>query len=68
MRAANRIKARKPDFQCAVHGRFRAYNEYLTRLKNWCMLWVVVAILPLTVLLEQMQVVTTYLDEGMSIQ
>ena len=41
----------KPPYTCATHGPYREYNEYLIGLKNWCVLWVTIAIFPLTLLL-----------------
>ncbi|XP_064641869.1 uncharacterized protein LOC135496466 [Lineus longissimus] len=49
-------RAIKPDFKCKVHGPYRVYIQYLRGLKNWCLLWVTVSIVPLTFLLNSMQI------------
>ncbi|XP_061180272.1 uncharacterized protein LOC133188802 [Saccostrea echinata] len=45
-------KAIKPRYKCATHGSFREYCDYLGQLKNWCLLWSTLAILPLTITLN----------------
>ncbi|KAK6172351.1 hypothetical protein SNE40_016024 [Patella caerulea] len=37
----------KQNYQCPTHGRFREYNEVLIEFKNWCIVWVTIAIVPL---------------------
>ncbi|WAR19085.1 hypothetical protein MAR_000923, partial [Mya arenaria] len=44
-------RALKPPYQCRVHGHFREYTDLLGHHKNWCLLWVTMAIIPLTILL-----------------
>eukprot|EP00105_Crassostrea_gigas_P021844 XP_011441136.1 PREDICTED: urea-proton symporter DUR3 [Crassostrea gigas] len=45
-------KAIKPKYRCVTHGSFREYCDYLSQLKNWCLLWSILAILPLTIALN----------------
>ncbi|XP_048764480.2 uncharacterized protein LOC125672302 [Ostrea edulis] len=45
-------KAIKPKYRCSTHGLFREYSDYLSQLKNWCLLWSILGILPLTILLN----------------
>ncbi|XP_033764344.1 urea-proton symporter DUR3-like [Pecten maximus] len=45
-------RAIKPPYSCAVHGKYREYTDYLSTLKNWCLLWSTIAILPLTIFLD----------------
>jgi len=47
----------KPAYKCTVHGPFRAYNDYLLHLKNWCQVVVTIMIIPLTLLLETLKVI-----------
>ncbi|XP_013412874.1 urea-proton symporter DUR3-like [Lingula anatina] len=49
-------RALKPDFKCRIHGNFKKYHEYLGRLKNWCITWTTVAIIPLTMFLDALEV------------
>ncbi|CAH1774641.1 unnamed protein product [Owenia fusiformis] len=49
-------RAVKPGFRCSVHGDFRAYYAYLASLKNWCIVWCCVAILPITYGLSALKV------------
>lgn len=49
-------KAIKPRYKCSTHGSFREYSDYLSQLKNWCLLWSILAILPLTISLNLMGV------------
>ncbi|XP_064598785.1 uncharacterized protein LOC135465474 [Liolophura sinensis] len=48
-------RAVKPDFRCKVHGPYRLYAVYLGRLKSWGLLWSTLAIFPLTMILNMMQ-------------
>ncbi|KAK3100009.1 hypothetical protein FSP39_013434, partial [Pinctada imbricata] len=36
-----------PTYQCPTHGRYREYQDYLIEFKNWCIVWVTLAIIPL---------------------
>ncbi|XP_060071327.1 uncharacterized protein LOC132551230 [Ylistrum balloti] len=45
-------RAIKPPYSCTVHGKYREYTDYLSTLKNWCLLWSTIAILPLTIFLD----------------
>ncbi|CAD5123308.1 DgyrCDS11664 [Dimorphilus gyrociliatus] len=51
-RNENKKRALKAEYQCTTHGSFRKYNDYLEYLKDWSMLWVSLAILPLTLILK----------------
>lgn len=53
-------RAIKPDFKCKTHGAYRVYNNYLQSLKNWCLLWATLAIIPLTIVLDILQVGLLY--------
>lgn len=46
----------RSEYKCPTHGHYREYTDYLNRLKNWCLVWTTMAILPLTVLLYMMGV------------
>ncbi|XP_059168393.1 LOW QUALITY PROTEIN: uncharacterized protein LOC131950305 [Physella acuta] len=48
-------RAIKPDYKCNVHGAFRTYNDYLSRLSNWTLVWTTIAIIPVTVVLYMIQ-------------
>ncbi|KAK7450506.1 hypothetical protein BaRGS_00039937, partial [Batillaria attramentaria] len=48
-------KSIRREYKCRIHGAFREYTEYLLSLRNWCMVWVTMSILPLTVLLYMAQ-------------
>ncbi|XP_045205297.2 uncharacterized protein LOC123557720 isoform X1 [Mercenaria mercenaria] len=43
----------KPGFQykCPVHGQYRHYEDQLMQYKSWCMIWVVIAIIPFGLLI-----------------
>ncbi|KAG1693505.1 Urea-proton symporter DUR3 [Nymphon striatum] len=45
-------RAVKPDYKCKTHGDYRRYYDLLGGLKDWCMLWTTLLIIPLTGLLE----------------
>ncbi|XP_021366508.1 urea-proton symporter DUR3-like [Mizuhopecten yessoensis] len=45
-------RAIKPPYSCGVHGKYREYTDYLSTLKNWCLLWSTISILPLTIFLD----------------
>ncbi|XP_071147925.1 uncharacterized protein [Mytilus edulis] len=51
----------KPQYMCKTHGNFRIYVDYLLRLKNWCLMWTVLCIIPLTVLLKILTVSLSWL-------
>ncbi|KAK2149320.1 hypothetical protein LSH36_455g04022 [Paralvinella palmiformis] len=46
----------KPAYKCKTHGDYRKYNDYLLSLKNWCMTFVALSVIPLTMLLDAMKV------------
>ncbi|XP_041377330.1 urea-proton symporter DUR3-like [Gigantopelta aegis] len=48
-------RAIKPDYKCQMHGQYRMYMDLLTRLKNWCLIWSSLLILPLTVFLYMLE-------------
>lgn len=33
-------------YSCEVHGKYRHYEDHLLRQKNWCIVWVTIAIVP----------------------
>ncbi|XP_052076798.1 uncharacterized protein LOC127714803 [Mytilus californianus] len=37
----------KPPYMCPIHGQYRQYQDYLITFKNWCIIWVTLAIIPL---------------------
>lgn len=37
----------KPPYLCPTHGEYRQYQDYLITFKNWCIIWVTIAIIPL---------------------
>ncbi|XP_077869945.1 uncharacterized protein LOC100367180 [Saccoglossus kowalevskii] len=45
-----------PTFKCPMHGPYRTYLEVLIGKKNWCIFWVAILIIPLTLLLQAAQV------------
>nr|XP_006821671.1 PREDICTED: uncharacterized protein LOC102808925 [Saccoglossus kowalevskii] len=45
-----------PTFKCPMHGPYRTYLEVLIEKKNWCIFWVAILIVPLTLLLQAAQV------------
>ncbi|KAK6177025.1 hypothetical protein SNE40_015215 [Patella caerulea] len=47
-------RAIKPEYKCAVHGQYRTYLDLLNGLKNWCLVWVSMSIVPLTIVLDIM--------------
>ena len=49
-------RAIKPDYKCQMHGQYRMYMDLLNRLKNWCLIWSSLLILPLTVFLYMLEV------------
>ncbi|XP_053398879.1 uncharacterized protein LOC128556922 [Mercenaria mercenaria] len=40
-------------YACTVHGRYRQYEDGLMRYKSWCMVWVVVCIVPYGLLVSE---------------
>ena len=34
------------DYKCSVHGNYRQYEAHLLRYKSWCMLWVIILVVP----------------------
>lgn len=40
----------KPQYQCPTHGNYRQYQDNLIHFKNWCIVWVTIAIIPLGML------------------
>ena len=46
----------KPDYECSTHGHYRSYNDYLKGMKNWAVVWVSIAIIPLTLILHVLNV------------
>ncbi|ESO83679.1 hypothetical protein LOTGIDRAFT_169159 [Lottia gigantea] len=48
-------RAIKPDYKCTIHGSYRVYLDYLNGLKNWCLVIVSICIVPLTILLDIIQ-------------
>lgn len=61
-------KAIKPKYRCVTHGSFREYCDYLSQLKNWCLLWSILAILPLTIALNLLGWVSVTTVSYMQIQ
>ena len=49
-------RALKPPYRCDTHGKYREYNDYLVGLKNWCILWVTIISIFLTLALNQLKV------------
>ncbi|XP_074654736.1 uncharacterized protein LOC141908541 [Tubulanus polymorphus] len=45
-------RATKPAYKCRTHGHYRSHNDYLSTLKNWGILFVSLAIVPLTLVLR----------------
>lgn len=43
----------KPGFQykCSTHGQYRHYEDQLLQYKSWCMIWVIIAIIPFGLLI-----------------
>ena len=37
----------KKHYKCTTHGRYREYRDLLFEFKNWCIVWVTIAIVPL---------------------
>ncbi|XP_060592204.1 uncharacterized protein LOC132746937 [Ruditapes philippinarum] len=58
-----------PMYTCRVHGTYREYTDYLSRLKNRGLCWTTLCILPLTILLHTLQInlSTVYLFMGVTI-
>uniref|UniRef100_A0A1I8GDX2 MCU domain-containing protein n=3 Tax=Macrostomum lignano TaxID=282301 RepID=A0A1I8GDX2_9PLAT len=54
LRAASK-RAVKPGFTCRIHGPYRHYKEYLSGLKDWWIVYVTLAIIPLTLVLNFVQ-------------
>ena len=55
---AERARARiiKPPFTCPLHGKLRAYGDSLLAYKNWIIVCVTIAIIPITLILEALSV------------
>ena len=49
-------RALLPAYRCTMHGSYREYNDYLIRLKNQCIIWCTIAIIPLTLILDALSV------------
>ncbi|KAL4238792.1 hypothetical protein ACF0H5_003499 [Mactra antiquata] len=49
-------RALKPPYKCKIHGPLREYTDYLSHIKNWCLLWITLAIVPLTILLHTLKI------------
>ncbi|XP_052808027.1 uncharacterized protein LOC128236928 [Mya arenaria] len=58
----------KPAYTCRVHGNFREYTDILGALKNWCLLWVTLAIIPITIAVHTLKInlSLTYLSFGIT--
>ncbi|XP_072019734.1 LOW QUALITY PROTEIN: uncharacterized protein [Amphiura filiformis] len=46
----------KPNFKCKHHGNYRTYLNILRDKRDWCIVWVAMAIIPLTLLFDIIQV------------
>ncbi|XP_053394386.1 uncharacterized protein LOC128555607 [Mercenaria mercenaria] len=60
-------RALKPPYQCRTHGSFREYTDYLLRIKNWCLLWTTLGIVPLTILLYTLRINLTVVHMFMGV-
>ncbi|KAH3853914.1 hypothetical protein DPMN_096452 [Dreissena polymorpha] len=49
-------RVEKSPYECHIHGPYREYTDVLSHLKNWCLLWVTLGIIPLTILLYTLKV------------
>ncbi|XP_052271715.1 uncharacterized protein LOC127872425 [Dreissena polymorpha] len=59
----------KSPYECRIHGPYREYTDVLSHLKNWCLLWVTLGIIPFTILLYTLKINLTvvYLFMGVII-
>uniref|UniRef100_A0A1I8I9R1 Urea active transporter n=1 Tax=Macrostomum lignano TaxID=282301 RepID=A0A1I8I9R1_9PLAT len=53
---ANNKRALKPAYKCKTHGAYRSYKDYLSAMKDWCIVWTTLAIIPMTFVLNFMQI------------
>lgn len=54
--AENKRRALKLDYKCKLHGQYRKYVDYLSGLRQWCMMVTTLMIFPLTMVLNTAQV------------
>ncbi|KAH3843782.1 uncharacterized protein LOC127878035 [Dreissena polymorpha] len=45
--------AEKVTYTCSIHGKYRKYEDGLMRYKSWCMVWVVILIVPYGLLVSE---------------
>ncbi|ELU11212.1 hypothetical protein CAPTEDRAFT_212836 [Capitella teleta] len=49
-------RALKPVYKCKMHGTYRTYNDLLLGLKNWCILWTTLCVIPITIVLDALKI------------
>ncbi|KAL4230108.1 hypothetical protein ACF0H5_010493 [Mactra antiquata] len=42
-----------PSYVCKIHGDYRKYEDGLLRYKSWCMMWVIIAIVPYGLIISE---------------
>lgn len=52
----------KPQYQCPTHGNYRQYQDNLIHFKNWCIVWVTIAIIPLGMLVFESGIDLNWID------
>ncbi|XP_064611598.1 uncharacterized protein LOC135475601 [Liolophura sinensis] len=53
--AENKRRALKMDYKCKLHGQYRKYVDYLSGLRQWCLMVTTLMIFPLTMVLNAIQ-------------
>ena len=44
------------NYTCSVHGNYRQYEAHLLRYKSWCMLWVIILVVPFGLVLTESKI------------
>ncbi|XP_022084721.1 urea-proton symporter DUR3-like [Acanthaster planci] len=60
-------RALKPVYKCKTHGSYRSYLELLRVKRDWAILWVSIAIIPLTLLFDILQVTLSGVYSAMGV-
>ncbi|WAQ99316.1 DUR3-like protein, partial [Mya arenaria] len=62
-----RLGVDKVAYTCSVHGDYRRYEDGLMRYKSWCMVWVVILIVPYGLLISETDMNVNWATLGLQV-
>nr|ARQ84970.1 DUR3-like urea-proton symporter [Tridacna squamosa] len=66
-RLSSREKTFEIHYKCSIHGKYRHYEDGLMRYKTWCMVWIVIGVVPLGLILSETSINVNWTTLGMQV-